>query len=97
MSFSLSYLLALHILTSHIFTPPYTIPVYIKSDADIARISKMLAANFMFQNLTATQKEKVSVDVCWTFCVLNVLCFVVYQLLLDDKNTLSQLPHTHLF
>eukprot|EP01032_Pedospumella_encystans_P012965 gene12965-14958_t len=30
-----------------------------KSDADIARISKMLASNFMFRNLTATQKEKV--------------------------------------
>lgn len=30
-----------------------------QSESDIARISKMLSTNFMFQNLTAVQKEKV--------------------------------------
>jgi hypothetical protein len=32
--------------------------VVVQSAADIARISKMLANNFMFENLTVTQKEK---------------------------------------
>ena len=31
----------------------------LQSEADIARISKMLDTNFMFQNLTTLQKEKV--------------------------------------
>lgn len=48
-----------------------------QSESDIARISKMLAANFMFQNLTATQKEKV-------FRVMTLRHVVVDELIIKE-------------